>query len=83
LQTIGDTAMKKRTAAKRSTTVKRTIEIDLPDKLNAYIESLAKFLKTNPETIIRRTVADAVKSIPDNTDKHIDPAQLKKVYKLK
>ena len=75
--------MKKRTAAKRRTRVKRTIEIDVPDKLNAYIESLAKFLKKKPDTLIRRTVADAVKSIPDNVDKHIDPEKLKKLYKLK
>jgi len=63
--------------------MKKTVEIDVPDKLNAYIESLAKFVKKKPDTIIRRTVADAVKSIPDNVEKHIDSAKLKKIYKLK
>jgi predicted transcriptional regulator len=63
--------------------MKKTVEIDVPDKLNAYIESLAKFVKKKPDTIIRRTVADAVKSIPNNVEKHIDPAKLKKIYKLK
>jgi len=62
--------------------MKRTIEIDVPDNLNAFIESLAKFLKTNPDAIIRQAVAEAVKSIPDTVDKHIDSAKLKKVYKL-
>ncbi len=63
--------------------MKRTIEIDVPDNLNAFIESLATFLKTKPDDIIRRTVADAVKSIPDSVDKHMNPAKLKKAYKLK
>ena len=63
--------------------MKRTIEIDVPDNLNTFIESLAKFLKTKPDNIIRRTVVDAVKSIPDSVDKHIKPAKLKKAYKLK
>ena len=63
--------------------VKRTIEIDVSDKLNAYIESLAKFVKTKPDTIIRRTVADAVKAIPDNMKEHVDSAKLKRIYKLK
>ncbi|NIU85621.1 MAG: hypothetical protein GWN17_15810, partial [Candidatus Korarchaeota archaeon] len=63
--------------------MKRTIEIDVPDNLNTFIESLARFLKTKPDDIIRRTVADAVKSIPDSMDKHMNPAKLKKAYKLK
>jgi len=63
--------------------MKRTIEIEVSDDLNTYVESLAKFLKTNPDTIIKRTVADAVKAIPDKMEKHIDPKKLKKVYKLK
>lgn len=63
--------------------MKRTIEIDVPDDLNTFIESLATFLKTKPDDIIRRTVADAVKSIPDSVDKHINLAKLKKAYKLK
>jgi len=63
--------------------MKRTIEIDIPDDLNIFIESLAKFLKTKPDDIIRRTVAEAVKTIPDAVDKHIDSAKLKKAYKLK
>jgi len=63
--------------------VKRTIEIDVPDNLNTFIESLAKFLKTKPDNIIRRTVVDAVKSIPDSVDKHINSTKLKKAYKLK
>lgn len=63
--------------------MKRTIEIDVPENLNTFIESLAKFLKTKPDIIIRHTVADAVKSIPDSVDKHINPAKLKKAYKLR
>ncbi|UCE15333.1 MAG: hypothetical protein JSV12_05485 [Candidatus Bathyarchaeota archaeon] len=63
--------------------MKRTIEIDVPDNLNAFIESLAKFLKTKPDAIIKRTVAEAVKSIPDSVDKHVNSAKLKKAYKLK
>jgi len=63
--------------------MKRTIEIKVSDDLNTYVESLAKFLKTNPDTILRRAVADAVKSIPENVEKHMDPKKLKKVYKLK
>jgi len=62
--------------------MKRTIEIDVPDNLDAFIESLAKFLKKKPEEIIRYTVVEAVKSIPENVDKHIDSAKLKKAYKL-
>jgi len=69
-QTVGGTAMK------------RTIEIDVPDNLNEFIESLARFLKTKPDVIIGQTVAEAVKSIPENVDKHIDRVKLKKVYKL-
>ena len=75
--------MKKRTKAKKRTTVKRTIEIDVPDNLNTFIESLAKFLKTKPDNIIKHTVAEAVKSIPENVDRHINSAKLKKAYKLK
>jgi len=63
--------------------VKRTIEIDIPENLNTFIESLAKFLKTKPDIIIRNTVVDAVKSIPNSVDRHIDSAKLKKAYKLK
>jgi hypothetical protein len=63
--------------------VKRTIEIDVPDDLNAFIESLATFLKTKPDNIIRRTVADAVKAIPENVERHLNPTKLKKIYKLK
>jgi hypothetical protein len=63
--------------------VKRTIEIDIPENLNSFIESLAKFLKTKPDIIIRNTVVDAVKSIPNTVDRHIDSAKLKKAYKLK
>jgi len=62
--------------------MKRTIEIDVPDNLNEFIESLARFLKTKPDVIIGQTVAEAVKSIPENVDKHIDRVKLKKVYKL-
>lgn len=75
--------MKKRTSVEKSTSVKRTIEMDVPGNLNAYIESLAAFLKTKPDTIIGHTVAEAVKAIPDNTDKYLDPAKLKKIYKLR
>ena len=63
--------------------MKRTIEIDIPENLNTFIESLAKFLKTKPDIIIRNTVVDAVKSIPNSVDRHIDSAKLKKAYKLK
>lgn len=63
--------------------MKRTIEIDVPDDLNAFIESLATFLKTKPDNIIRRTVADAVKAIPENVESHLNPTKLKKIYKLK
>ncbi|UCH70184.1 MAG: hypothetical protein JSV29_08155 [Candidatus Bathyarchaeota archaeon] len=63
--------------------MKRTIEIDVPDDLNAFIESLATFLKTKPDNIIRRTVADAVKAIPENVERHLNPTKLKKIYKLK
>lgn len=63
--------------------MKRTIEIDIPENLNSFIESLAKFLKTKPDIIIRNTVVDAVKSIPNSVDRHIDSAKLKKAYKLK
>jgi hypothetical protein len=63
--------------------VKRTIEIDIPENLNSFIESLAKFLKTKPDIIIRNTVVDAVKAIPNSVDRHIDSAKLKKAYKLK
>jgi len=63
--------------------VKRTIEIDIPENLNTFIESLAKFLKTKPDIIIRNTVVAAVKSIPDSVDRHIDSTKLKKAYKLK
>jgi hypothetical protein len=63
--------------------VKRTIEIDVPDDLDAFIESLATFLKTKPDNIIRRTVADAVKAIPENVERHLNPTKLKKIYKLK
>ncbi len=63
--------------------MKRTIEIDVPDDLDAFIESLATFLKTKPDNIIRRTVADAVKAIPENVESHLNPTKLKKIYKLK
>ncbi len=63
--------------------MKRTIEIDVPDDLDAFIESLATFLKTKPDNIIRRTVADAVKAIPENVERHLNPTKLKKIYKLK
>ena len=63
--------------------MKRTIEIDVPDNLNAFIESMAKFLKKKPDDIIKHTVIDAVKSIPDSVDKHINSEKLKKAYKLK
>ncbi|MDH5267970.1 MAG: hypothetical protein OEW62_09885 [Candidatus Bathyarchaeota archaeon] len=63
--------------------MKRTVEIDVPDKLNAYIEALANFLKTKPDNIIERTVADAMSSIPDNIEKHLDVEKLKKIYELK
>lgn len=63
--------------------MKRTIEIDVPDDLNAFIESLATFLKTKPDAIIRRTVADAVRAIPESVEKHLNPTKLKKIYKLK
>jgi len=61
---------------------KRRIEINVPDNLDALIESLAKFLHKNPEDLISKVALEAVKALPNSLDQYVDAATIRKIYNV-